>query len=138
MSVFKLNDQGDLDRGPEGVGFSRVNGVEEARVHVKTRVSLVRGEVKRSRNTGVDLFWAMDPNTPNAHVANHLSSVMVGTPGIADAVLRYNFESETGVFAVEAQVEFDADDQRERRTTHETFLLQAPALTGGIGGSSDA
>lgn len=134
MSLFKLNAQGDLDRGPNGTGFSRVNGIDEARVAVKTRVSLVRGEVKRSVNTGFDLFWALQPDTPNAHVANHLNSILVGTPGVLDAILRFNFEGESGVFSVQAKVTYNADNQRERRTEHETFLIRAPAISGGIGG----
>lgn len=138
MSLFKLDDQGDLDRGPNGVGFSRVEGIEETRVAVKTRMSLVRGEVKRSVNTGVDLFWALQPTTVNAHVANHLNSVLVGTPGVKDSVLRFNFEGESGVFSVQARVDYDADNQRERRTEHENFLIQAPALSGGIGGPVNA
>ncbi len=138
MSVLKLNDQGDLDRGPEGVGYTRVKGIEEARVHLQTRMSLVRGEVKRNARVGVDIFWALEPDTPDAHVANHLASVMVGTPGVIDAVLQYNFEGETGVFSVQAQTTFETDDQRERRTEHETFLLQTSALVGGIGGPVDA
>ena len=134
MSLFKLNDQGDLDRGDDGRGFTRVNGVEEARVHLKTRVSVVRGEVRRSANTGIDLYWAIQPDTPDQHVANHINSVCVGTPGVVDSVLKYNFEAETGVFDVQAKVQYNADNQRERRTEHESFLLQAPALTGGVGG----
>ena len=134
MSVFQLNDQGDLDRGPNGQGFIRVSGIDEARVAVKTRVSLVRGEVKRSVNTGFDLFWALQPSTVNAHVANHLNSILVGTPGVLDAILKFNFEGESGVFSVQAQVTYNADNQRERRTEHETFLIRAPAVNGGIGG----
>lgn len=138
MSVFKLNDQGDLDRGENGVGMTRVKGIDEARVIVKTRISLVRGEVKRSALTGFDLFWALQPDTPNQHLANHINSILVGSPGVVDAVSRFNFEGETGVFTVQAKVTYTDDNQRARRLEHETFLIQAPALTGGIGGPTNA
>lgn len=138
MSVFKLNDQSDLDRGPNGVGFTRVNGIEESRVIVKTRISLVRGEVRRSANTGFDLWWAVQPETPDDHLANHINSILVGSPGVVDAVSKYNFEGETGVFDVWAKVTYNDDNLRERRTEHEQFMIQAPALTGGIGGPTNA
>ena len=138
MSLFKLNASGDLDRGENGVGFSRVTGIEETRVAVKTRVSLVRGEVKRSVNTGLDLFWALQPDTPNSHVANHINSLIVGTPGVADSIVKFNFEGESGVFSVQALVTYNADNLRERRAEHETFLIQAPSLSGGVGGPVNA
>jgi len=134
MSLFKLNASGDLDRGEDGVGFTRVNGVEESRVHLETRMKLVRGEVKRSANVGVDMLWALQPDTPDTHVANHLASLMVGTPGVTDALLKYNFEGQTGSFDVQASVTYDSDNQRERRTEHESFLLSSPDSIGGIGG----
>ena len=133
MSLFQIVD-GDLYRGPNGAGFERVRGVEETRVHSKTRVSLVRGEVKRSKNTGFDLFWAIQPETVNQHIANHINSVLVQTPGVVDCVSKFNFEAESGVFSVQARITYNADDLRQRRVEHETFLIQAPALTGGIGG----
>lgn len=137
MSVFQLKD-GDLDRGPNGTGLSRVSGIDEARVVVKTRVSIVRGEVKRSAETGFDLFWAIQPETPDDHVANHINGILVGSPGVVDAINRYNFEGETGVFTVQARVTYTDDNQRERRTEHETFLIQSPGLVGGIGGPTNA
>lgn len=137
MSVFALKD-GDLDRGDQGVGFSRVRGIDEARVVVKTRISIVKGEVKRSANTGFDLWWAIQPDTPDQHVANHINSILVGSPGVVDSVNKYNFEGETGVFTVQARITYNSDDQRERRTEHETFLIQSSALVGGIGGPTNA
>lgn len=137
MSVFQLKD-GDLDRGPNGTGFIRVRGVDEARVVVKTRISLVRGEVKRSVNTGFDLYWAIQPETPDDHVANHINGILVGSPGVVDAVSKYNFEGETGVFTVQARINYTDDDQRERRLEHETFLIQSSGLVGAIGGPVNA
>ena len=107
-------------------------------MHLATRMRLIRGEVKRSAQTGVDMFWATQPNTPDSHVANHLAALMVGTPGVTDAILKFNFEGETGSFDVQAKVTYDSDDLRQRRSEHESFQLSPPALIGGIGGPTDA
>lgn len=131
MSVFKMTPAGDLDRGDENVGFSRVEGIDEARVHVQTRMQIVKTEVRRNAKVGVDLFWALQPDTPGAHVANHLASLLVGTPGVVDTLVKFSFEAETGIFATNAETTYSDGDQRSRKIEHETFLLRSPALTGG-------
>ncbi len=130
MSVFKLTAAGDLDRGPDNLGFSRVNGIDENRVHVATRAKVIKTEVRRNARVGFDLFWALQPDTPSPHIANHIAMLIAGTPGVVDVVAKYSFEGETGIFAIQAEATYDSDDQRERRTEHETFLLRAPALIG--------
>ena len=137
MSVFQLKD-GDLDRGPNNTGFIRVSGIDETRVLVKTAVGIVRGEVKRNAEAGFDLFWALQPTTPDAHLANHINSIIVGVPGVADSISKFNFEGETGVFNIQSRVTYSDDNLRERRTENETFVIQTAGLVGGIGGPTNA
>lgn len=128
MSLFKLTADSDLDRGPNNKGFSRVDGAEETRTHVQTRLRLFRGrgygEVKRDISIGVDFFdFVVDPRTPESLIAAHLQEIILNTPGIVESFLRFE------LFPVEQEmeVEFDAvwesEDQRLRREIHQTLTV---------------
>ena len=131
MSVFKRDASGDLGRGANGAGFSRVIKQEEARVWLETVLRLAQGEVKRDIRDGLDHEYLFDPLVPNGHKANHIAAVMIGVPGITDARVKFTFDGETGVLAVQAEVAYDEADQEGRTVRTESFLIQAGADIGG-------
>ncbi len=130
MSLFKMSG-GDLDRGPNNTGFSRVFKQEEARVRLQTVLRLVKSEVKRDIRVGLDHEFLWDPRVTNSQRANHIASVMLGVPGINDVQLRFDLVPETGVFRVAADVTYDEADQEGRRSKREQFLISAGQDTGG-------
>lgn len=129
MSLFLLTAEGDLDRGPNNKGFSRVTDVKEAEMHLMTRTRLVRGEVRRDTRIGVDHLLVFDPSTPNGHIANHIASVQSGTPGITDVKLNYVFEPISGIFETFTQCTFDAGDLTERRQIEVSASVTPVGLT---------
>ncbi len=130
MSLFRMSD-GDLDRGPNNTGFSRVFKQEEARVRLQTVLRLVKSEVKRDIRVGLDHEFLWDPRLTNSQRLNHIASVMLGVPGITDVQLRFDLVPETGVFQVAADVTYDEADQEGRRSKREQFLISAGQDTGG-------
>lgn len=127
MSLFKLDDNSDLDRGPDGKGFTRVQDDEETRVHCRTRLRLFRGEVKRNKFIGVNYFGLVrDPRTPPDTIAAHLADIILQTPGIVDNLLRYEVDFDAGVMQVEFDATYESEDQRIRRPIHESL----PVLLG--------
>ncbi len=131
MSVFKRNADGDLDRGDNNAGFSRVSKQEEARVWLETVLRLVQGEVKRDIRVGLDQQYLFDPLTPARLKANHMAAVMLGVPGITDAQLGFIFDAETGVLRVDADVVYNEADQEGRTVQTEQFLISTGADVGG-------
>lgn len=129
MSLFLLTAEGDLDRGPDNKGFSRVGGVQEAKMHLETRTRLARGEVKRDTRIGVDHLLVFDPATPNGVIANHIASIQSGTPGIVDVKLNFVFEPISGVFETFTQCTFDANDLTERRQIESRVNVSPIGLT---------
>lgn len=131
MSVFKRNASGDLDRGDNNAGFSRVTKQEEARVWLETTLRLAQGEVKRDIRVGLDHEYLFDPLAPQRLKANHIAAVMVGVPGITDAQIAMDLEPETGVLDVEAEVAYNEADQQGRTVQTEQFLVEAGGDIGG-------
>lgn len=124
MSLFGLNDESDLDRGPDGRGFIRVKDAEETRIHCRTRLRLFRGEVKRNTRIGVDYFgFVRLPSTPPDMIAAHLADIILQTPGIVDNLLRYELDPEAGVMEVEFDANYESEDQRIRRPLHERLTV---------------
>ncbi len=138
MSLFRIIDDGaneddpfssDLYRAPDGSGFERVQDAEEASTHVKVRLRLYAGEVKRDTRVGVLFFGFIDdPRTPERAVASHLVSIITGTPGIVDAQLRFELETTRGIMLVEFDAIYSPDDQSQRRTIHESFFVRVSGL----------
>lgn len=131
MSLFGHDSTGDLDRGPDGRGFVRVTGQEEARVRLETNLRLVQGEVKLDSRAGLDHTFLFDPATRNSHRANHLASVMVSQPGIVDAQLRYEINAELGKMDVTAETTYSEADQNGRRKRQEQFVIEQGQDVGG-------
>ncbi len=131
MSIFKRNSAGDLDRGPRGIGFSRVTKQEEARTRLETQLRLVQPEVKRDVRAGLDQEYLLDPLVPPRLKANHIASVMVGVPGVTDAQVEFELTTETGVMAVTGDVAYNEADQEGRTQRTEQILVEAGADIGG-------
>ena len=124
MSLFKLTDDSDLDRGPAGKGMSRVKDADETRTHARTRLRLFRGEVKRNVFTGVNYFGLVrDPRTPPDTIAAHLADIILQTPGIVDNLLRYEVDPEAGKIEVEFDATYESEDQRIRRPLHDSLTV---------------
>lgn len=131
MSVFKRDASGDMDRGTNGAGFSRVTLQEEARVRLETVLRLAQGEVKRDIRVGLDHEYLFDPLVPSNLKANHIVAVMIGVPGITDAQIKFTLNTETGELGVEAEVVYDQADQEGRTLFTEQFMIEAGADIGG-------
>lgn len=131
MSVFKRNSVGDLDRGDDGRGFSRVVKQEEARVWLETVLRIAQGEVQRDTRVGLDHEYLFDPLVPNNQKANHIAAVSGGIPGITDAQVGFNFNGETGVLDTTMEVAYDEADQEGRTSKVENFLIAEGADVGG-------
>lgn len=138
MSLFRIIADGanpddpfssDLYRAPNGSGFERIEGAEEATTHVKTRLRLYPGEVKRDVRVGVQFRGFIDdPRTPAKAIASHLVSIITGTPGIVDAQLRFEFEPVRGVLDVTFDALYESDDQSRRRVIHERVFIDASGI----------
>lgn len=131
MSIFKRNSAGDLDRGPRGIGFSRVRGQEEARTWLETVLRLVQPEVKRDTRSGLDQEYLLDPLVPPRLKANHIAAVMVSVPGVTDAQVEFEVTTETGVMAVFGDVAYNEADQQGRTQRTEQVLVGVGADIGG-------
>lgn len=127
MSIFKTDpDTGDWLR--ENNGFSRVNGVDEVRIHVTTRLRLFRGEVARDVRVGIDhegMIW--NPRIDETIVANHVAATVLDTPGVIEAETQFETVDERGELEVILDGKFLDADLTERRVTHERVLIR----TGG-------
>jgi hypothetical protein len=131
MSVFKRNADGDLDRGENNRGFSRVSGQEEARVRLETVLRLAQGEVKRDTRAGLDQEYLFDPLVPAKQKANHTAATMMSVPGVTDAQVGMNFTAETGVLALDALTTYSESDQNDRTVQMENFLVFTGSDVGG-------
>lgn len=124
MSLFALTENSDLDRGPNGKGFFRVNGAEETRLHSRTRLRIFRGEVLRNTRIGVNYFGLVrDPRTPPDTIAAHLADIILQTPGIVQNLLRYEIDAEAGVMEVEYDAVYESENQRIRRPLHDALTV---------------
>lgn len=134
MSLFKLKFSNpddafgtDLDRG-DGSGFSRVSDAEEAHAHCVTRLRLFVGEVKRDVREG--LQWEgliSEPTTQPGTIANHVVSVITGTPGIIDAQASIEVDTVDGELFVDFEAVYQKADQTTRVPIHENI-----AISGGL------
>lgn len=131
MSIFRRDSTGDLDRGPRGIGFSRVSGQEEARTRLETVLRLVQPEVKRDTRAGLDQEYLLDPGVPNRLKANHIAAVAVGVPGITDAQIGFELTPESGRLDVTGDVQYNEADQEGRTLQAEQILVSAGADIGG-------
>lgn len=128
MSLFKLTDSSDLDRGPSGRGMSRVEGAEETRTHIQTRLRLFKGngygEVKRDITIGVDFFdFVVDPRTPESLIAAHLQEIILNTPGVIESFLRFELFPAEQEMVVEFDAVYESENQRIRREIHQTLTV---------------
>lgn len=138
MSVFRIIADGanpddpfssDLYRPANGSGFERIKQAEEATAHVKTRLRLFPGEVKRDVRVGVQFRGFIDdPRTPAKAIASHLVSIITGTPGIIDAQLRFEFLAERGILDVTFDALYEPEDQTTRRVIHERIFIDASGI----------
>ncbi len=124
MSVFQQTEDGDLFRPATAKSFARVNGIEQARQHMRSRLRIFRREVISDERIGLAFFeLIVVPNTPTNAIANHVASVILGTPGIVEAEIDFDFEPIRGILLVEGDVVFDVEDQRERVRLHEVVQI---------------
>jgi hypothetical protein len=128
MSIFKLTESSDLDRGPNNKGFSRIGGADETATHVRTRLRLFRGdgygEVKRDITIGVNFFdFVVDPRTPEGLIAAHLQQIILDTPGIVESFLRFDLLPEEQEMVVTFDAIYESENQRIRREIHQTLTV---------------
>lgn len=125
MSVFQQTEAGDLYRPDGAKSFARVNGIEQARQHMRTRLRIFRREVISDERIGLAFFeLIVIPNAPTDAIANHISSVMLGTPGIVEAEIDFEFEPVRGVLTVTGDVVYDVEDQIRRVKIHESVQVR--------------
>lgn len=124
MSVFQQTDDGDLYRPDGAKQFERVSGIEESRYHMRSRLRIFRREVFIDERIGLAFFEIIaDPKSDTTTIANHITAIVLGTPGIVEAEMEFEFEPVRAVLTVEGEVVYDVDDQRERRPIHERVLI---------------
>lgn len=128
MSVFKQTEAGDLYRPSNEKSFTRVNGVEQFRQHVRSRLRIFRREVISDERLGLAFFeLIVIPNTPTAAIANHIASIALGTPGCVEAELDFEFEPVRGILIVEGEFVYELEDQRRRVKVHEKIQIHRGA-----------
>lgn len=128
MSVFQQTDEGDLYRPAGAKSFVRVGDIEQARYHMRTRLRLFRLEVIWDQRIGLAFFELIsNPRTDTNMIANHIASICLGTPGVVECQLSFDFEAVRAVLTVEGEVVYSVGDQRERVPIHEKIQI----LSGG-------
>lgn len=124
MSVFRQTDDGDIYRPAGAKTFERVNGVEETRYHMRSRLRILRREVFSDERIGLAFFELIsNPRVDSGAVANHITSIVLATPGVVEAELSFEYEPLRGELIVEGEVVYDAQDQRDRRPAHERVQI---------------
>lgn len=124
MGVFQQTESGDLYRPPGARTFARVDGVERARQHMRSRLRTFRLEVFSDLRLGIAFFELIaDPRVDTGAIANHLASICRATPGIVDVKLKFEFEPVRAILNVVAEVTYDVDDQTERVPVHERIQI---------------
>lgn len=128
MSVFRQTDSGDMYRPAGAKSFERVGGIEQAQYHLRSRLRIFRREVISDERLGLAFFeLIVVPNAPTGAIANHIASVALGTPGIVEVDLEFDFEPVRGELSVEGEVVYDVDDQLERVRIHEVIQIRRGA-----------
>lgn len=124
MGVFRQTESGDLYRPAGATTFERLEGIERASQHLRSRLRTFRLEVVSDQRLGIAFFELIaDPRIDTNAIANHLSSIARATPGIVDVDLRFAFEPVRAILNVVAEVGYDSVDQLERIPRHERIQI---------------
>ena len=124
MSVFKLTDDGDIERDEFGMK-PRVSGAVEATQNVSTRLRIIKGEVFRNTTIGLASFdFIFEPSTSSRAIANHVADVVGGTPGVVSPQVQLQYANDgSGKLAIGWDAFYSADDQTTRVPIHEQLTV---------------